>query len=256
MWFIMAAAAAAAASTPAAPQTVEVPAGPPAPQEKDVMERQIEMGGMGHEERTFTYNRIEADYSRQRGKNVGNYDAEGWVGGDRDKFWYKSEGEKNGPRTEQLEFQALYSRNVFTYFDVQGGVRYDVKPDSRGYAVFGIQGLSPYRLETQVHAFVGFKGDVSIRYKQSFDLLMTNRLIVAPTLETDFYLNDAPGRRVKSGFSVIETGVQTRYEFSRKFAPYVAVVYESKLGGTARLARLDGENAGGWALRTGIRAWF
>ncbi|MDE0947137.1 MAG: copper resistance protein B, partial [Sphingobium sp.] len=92
MWFILAAAAAAAESTPAAPQTVEVPAGPPAPQEKDVMERQIEMGGMGHDERTYTYNRIEADYSRQRGKNVGNYDAEGWVGGDRGKFWYKSEG--------------------------------------------------------------------------------------------------------------------------------------------------------------------
>ncbi len=178
------------------------------------------------------------------------------MGGDKDKFWYKSEGEKNGPRTEQLELQALYSRNVFTYFDVQSGLRYDVKPDGRAYAVFGIQGLSPYRIETQVHAFVGFKGDISVRFKQSFDLLMTNRLIIAPTLETDFYLTDARERRVESGFSVIETAVQTRYEFSRKLAPYVAVIYESKLGGTARLARLDGESEGGWAVRTGIRAWF
>ena len=248
--------AAMLAASPLTAQSVEVPAGKPAPEDKQVMDQQIDMGGMGHHERIYSYTNIQADYSRQRGKDVGNYDLEGWLGGDRNKFWYKSEGEKNGPRLEQLEFQALYSRNTSTFFDVQAGVRYDVKPDRRGYAVIGIQGLSPYRLETQLYAFIGFKGDVSIRYKQSFDMLMTNRLIVSPILETDLYLTDAPGRRVKSGFSVVETGIQTRYEFSRKFAPYVSAIYESKLGGTARLARLDGENPGGWSLRAGIRAWF
>lgn len=252
----LAAIGAALVAAPLAAQSVEVPAGTPAPADKAEMAEQIGMGGMGHHERIYTYNRIEADYSRQGNRDVGNYDAEGWIGGDRNKFWYKSEGEKNGPRVEQAEFQALYSRNAFTFFDVQGGVRYDVRPDHRGYAVIGIQGLSPYRLETQLHAFIGFKGDVSVRLKQSFDLLMTNRLIASPTLETDLYLNDAPGRRVKSGFSVVQTGIQTRYEFSRKFAPYVSAIYESKLGGTARLARLNGENPGGWSLRAGIRAWF
>lgn len=39
-------------------------------------------------------------------------------------------------------------------------------------------------------------------------------------------------------------------------AQICVVAYESKLGGAARLARSDGENAGGWALRAGIRAWF
>ena len=239
-----------------AAQSVEVPADSPPPADRAEMTKQIDMGAMGHGERTYTYNRIEADYSRQGGRDVGNYDAEGWIGGYRNKFWYKSEGEKNGPRVEQAEFQALCSQNTFTFFDVQAGLRYDLRPDHRRYAVIGIQGLSPYRLETQLHAFIRFKGDVSVRLKQSFDLLMTNRLIVSSTLETDLYLNDAPGRRVKSGFSVVETGIQTRYEFSRKFAPYLAAIYESKLGGTARLARLDGENPGGWSLRAGIRAWF
>lgn len=85
---------------------------------------------------------------------------------------------------------------------------------------------------------------------------MTNRLIFSPTLETDLYLNDPSERRMKSRFSIVETGVQSRYEISRKFAPYLAAIYESKLGGTARLARLDGEYPGGWSLRAGIRAWF
>lgn len=249
--------AVAAALIAAAPAAAQAPAGPPTKVDAEVMDMQKDMGGMGmHAERTYKFNRIQADYSRFDGQDVINWDAEGWIGGDRHKFWYKAEGERNGPRIDQAEFQALYSRNIWTFFDVQGGIRYDLEPDRRGYAVIGVQGLAPYLLDTELHAFIGFKGDVSIRYKQSFDLLMTNRLIVSPTLETDFYLTDVRERRIESGFSIIETGVQTRYEFSRKFAPYVAVIYERKLGGSARLAREVGENVGGWSLRGGVRVWF
>lgn len=243
-------------ATPVHAQPSDGPVVAPVPVDKAVMERQIDMGAMGHPERTYTFNRIEIDYARSDGAGLLNWEAEGWIGGDRDKFWYKTEGERAGTRVEQAEFQALYSRNVYSFFDVQGGVRYDLEPDRRGYAVVGVQGLSPYLLETELHAFIGFEGDVSVRFRQRFDLLMTNRLIVSPMLETDLYLNDAAGRRVASGFSRIETGASLRYEFSRKFAPYVAAVYDRKLGGTARLARADGENAGGWTIRAGVRAWF
>lgn len=247
-------AAAAAAATPAASQ-VEVPL--PTKADATVMEAQKDMGGMGmHAERLYTYTRVEADYARVAGKDAVNWDAEAWVGGDRHKVWFKAEGERSGRRVEQAEFQALYSRNIWTYFDAQAGLRYDVEPDRRGYVVIGVQGLAPYLLETELHAFLGLKGDVSVRLKQSFDLLMTNRLIVSPMLEADFYLNDARERQVKSGFSVIETGVQTRYELSRKFAPYFAAIYERRLGGTARLTRAASENTGGWSIRTGLRVWF
>ena len=244
------------AAAPVAAQPADGPAVPAAPADKAVMARQIDMGAMGHHERTYTYNRFAVDYARSNRSDVLNWDVEGWVGGDRNKFWYKSEGERAGREVEQAEFQALYSRNVWTFFDVQGGLRYVLEPDRRGYAVIGVQGLAPYLLETELHAFIGFKGDVLVRYKQSFDLRMTNRLIVQPSLETDLYLTDARERRIVSGFSRIETGVAVRYEFSRKFAPYVAVVYDRKLGGTAQLARADGEDPGGWMLRSGVRIWF
>ena len=39
-------------------------------------------------------------------------------------------------------------------------------------------------------------------------------------------------------------------------APTLAVTYESKLGETARLAREDGEDTGGWSVRGGVRFWF
>lgn len=209
-----------------------------------------------HGSRINSFTTAEIDYSRFDGADVVNWDAEGWIGGDMNKFWWRAEGETDGPRFEQVEFQALYSRNVATFFDVQGGIRYDVEPDSRGYAVIGVQGLAPYFFETQLHAYVGFKGDVLLRLRQSFDIRLTNRFVVEPMLETDLYLTDVPERQIASGFSIIETGAMARYEVTRKVAPYVGVIYERRLGGSARLAEDAGRNPGGWSLRAGLRFWF
>jgi copper resistance protein B len=209
-----------------------------------------------HGAQRYAFATAEVDYARFDGADVVNWDAQGWVGSDTDKFWWRSEGETDGPRLEQVEFQALYSRKVAPFFDLQGGVRQDVAPDARGYAVIGVEGLAPFFFETQLHAYVGFKGDVLVRLRQTFDLRMTNRLVVEPMLETDFYLTDVPERRIAKGFSIIETGVMTRYEITRRVAPYVGVIYERRLGGSARLAEAAGRNVGGWSVRGGVRLWF
>ena len=215
----------------------------------------------GHEhDRLLSFTRIMGDYARADGADVLTWDAEGWIGGDTSKFWWKTEGEHNvrngAGTTERAEFQALYSRNVWSFFDIQAGVRHDRAPGQPVFAVIGVQGLAPYRLETELHAFVATAGDVHIRARQSFDLLFSNRFIVSPTLETDLYLSDVPDRRIASGFSRLETGVQARYEITRKFAPTLSIVYDSKLGGTRRLAEIAGERPGGLQLRTGLRVWF
>lgn len=209
-----------------------------------------------HGGRTLRFTQVEADISRQQGEAVVNWDAEGFIGGDTHKFWWKSEGEHAGPAFGTAEFQALYSRNVWTFFDVQAGVRADAKPDGRGYAVIGLQGLAPYLLETELHAFIGFRGDVSLRFRQSFDIRLRNRFVLEPNVETDISFSDVPERMVGKGFSKIETGVQARYEISRKFAPTLSVTYESRLGKSASLASAEGENKGGWSVRGGVRLWF
>jgi copper resistance protein B len=61
---------------------------------------------------------------------------------------------------------------------------------------------------------------------------------------------------VGKGFSSIETGVQARYEISRKVAPTLALAYESRLGKSARLANAEGEANGGWSVRGGVRLSF
>src|SRR3546814_7150500 len=58
------------------------------------------------------------------------WDAQGWYGGDINKFWFKTEGEGNfGESPEQVEVQALWSRAITPWFDFQAGIRYDFQPD-------------------------------------------------------------------------------------------------------------------------------
>ncbi|GGI83938.1 hypothetical protein GCM10007973_20570 [Polymorphobacter multimanifer] len=209
-----------------------------------------------HGGQTFHYAEAELDYARAGGTDIFNWEGQGWLGTDFDKLWVKTEGERTGGQVEQAELQLLWSHNLGGFFDVQGGVRVDAEPDRRGYLVAGVQGLAPYLLDSQAHVFVGERGDVHLRVRQRASLLISNRLIATPMVETDFYLTDAPERRVGAGFSTIEAGVQLRYEVRRKFAPYVSLMFDRKLGETARLARLDGEDVGGWSLRSGLRVWF
>ena len=210
----------------------------------------------GHGSRTLSATWIEADVARGGGETILNWDAEGWIGGDRDKFWWKSEGEIAGGETEQAEVQALYSRAVWTFVDAQAGVRQDLEPAGTTWVAAGVQGLLPYLLETELHGFVSTRGDVQLRAKQSFDLLLTNRLIVEPLAEIEIELADSARRGVRSGFSRVETGAHLRYEIERGFAPYVTAVYERRLAGTARLVRAAGEDVGGWRVGGGIRLAF
>jgi copper resistance protein B len=198
----------------------------------------------------------EADITRFDGKWVANWEAQGWIGSDMNKFWWRTEGETKGPRLEQSEFQALYSRNIAMFFDVQAGLRHDIAPDARTYAVVGVQGLAPLFFETEAHAFFGFKGDVLFRLRQSFDVRITNRFVVQPLFETDIYATRVPERLIAPGLAIVEAGVLTRYEITRRVAPYVAVMFERRLGESSRLARAAGENPGGWSVRTGVRFWL
>lgn len=215
------------------------------------------MAAHGHDGGVNNFTLVEeADLTRFDGKWVANWEAQGWIGSDMHKFWWRTEGETKGPRLEQSEFQALYSRNVATFFDAQIGLRHDIRPDARTYAVVGVQGLAPLFFETEAHAFFGFEGDVLLRLRQSFDLRMTNRLVVQPLFETDIYLTREPERLIAPGPAIIEAGILTRYEVTRRIAPYVALMFERRLGESSRLARAAGENPGGWSVRTGVRFWL
>jgi copper resistance protein B len=186
------------------------------------------------------------------------WDAQGWYGGDIDKLWVKTEGEGEfGGAIEAAEVQALWSHAVAPFFDLQAGVRYDIRPrPDRGYLVLGVQGLAPYWFEVDAAAFLSDKGDVTARIEAEYDQRITQKLILQPRLEFDLAAQDVPELGIGSGLSTAELGLRLRYELKPQFAPYVGVEYERALGDTADFRRAGGEEVGGWSVLLGLRAWF
>ena len=120
----------------------------------------------------------------------------------------------------------------------------------------GLEGLAPYLFETEAHLFVSDSGDVSARIRQENDLLITQKLITQPYFELNLSAQDVPEQEIGAGITSGEIGIQTRYEITRKFAPYVDLRYERKFGETSTIAKKHGENQDDAIASVGLRLMF
>ncbi|MFN3818421.1 copper resistance protein B [Blastomonas sp.] len=198
-----------------------------------------------------------AELQVRQGREGYRWEAEGWFGGDINRLVIKTEGEGSfGERIEDAELQALYSRAIGPYFNLQAGVRQDFEPASRTYAAFGIEGLAPYWFEVEAHGFVSTHGDVLARLSASYDQRITQRLILQPRAEFNLAAQDVRASGIGSGLSDAEFDLRLRYEIVREFAPYVGISHSAKLGRTADFARAAGEDPTVTSFVVGVRAWF
>lgn len=185
------------------------------------------------------------------------WDVEAWYGGDINRFVLKAEGE-GGLRegVDEAEVQTLYSRSVGPYFDIHVGLRYDFEPDQRTYATLGFEGLAPYWFEVEGAAFLSDQGDLSARFEATYDLRLTQKLILQPFAELNLALQDIPAAGTGSGLSDVELSFRLRYEVRKEFAPYIGVSWQRKFGGSADFARAAGESISSTSVVVGLRGWF
>lgn len=200
----------------------------------------------------------------QHGANVNaaRWDVLGWLGGDTERIWFKSEGRYNGIlRAGEMDVQVLYGRLISPFIDFQAGFRYEQQLSwdnglGRPQAVVGVQGLVPYGMEAELAIFVSQNGDVSGRATLAQDFLLTQRLILQPRFEINGAVQSATQYGVGAGVNDIEVGIRLRYEIVREVAPYVGVSWLKSFGETANLRSAAGENTSVFQLVAGIRMWF
>lgn len=198
------------------------------------------------------------EYQTPRSGQAGyRWEGEAWFGSDVNRLVLKSEGQgKEGEGLEDAELQALYSRAIGPYFDLQAGVRQDFEPRGRTYATVGLEGLAPYWFDVQGALFLSTKGELLARAETTYDLRLTQRLILQPRAELNLSAQDTPETRTGSGLADAELGLRLRYEVRREFAPYVGVSWDRKFGKTADYARAAGEDRSDVRFVVGIRSFF
>jgi copper resistance protein B len=188
------------------------------------------------------------------------WDGEGWVGTDYNRVWVKSEGDVDEQgRVEDGIHEVLYSRPIhfLRYFDWQAGLRYDGDAlRDRLWGAFGVEGLAPGFSETEATFYARDASHFAGRVSGAYDLRLTNRLIAQPQFELNFYSKRDPARGIGSGLAELDTGLRLRYEFSRKFAPYIGVAYDGTFGETATFARRERAIVNDVRFIFGIRMWY
>jgi copper resistance protein B len=203
------------------------------------------------------------EYQRTSDLDALRWDILGWLGGDYNRFWFKSEGRKvlTSREGSEVEAQALYGRLIAPFFDLQVGLRYDQRLQrganpTRVYAVVGVQGLAPYRFDIEPTLFISNKGQVSVRLTASYDVLLSQRLVLQPRLEINgaFQKDEAIG--IAAGLNDVELGGRLRYEIRRECAPYIGVTWKESIGATHRLTTREGGDPSHLAFVAGVRLWF
>ena len=186
-----------------------------------------------------------------------NWDAKGWLGRDRDRLWFRTEGQAEDGRLGDAEAHLFYCRAFARWWEVVVGLRQDVRPGpSQSWLAFGVQGLAPYWFDVEAAVYVSDAGQTAARLEAEYELLLTNRLILQPLIEVNLYGKSNAERGIGAGVSDVDAELRVRYEIRREFAPYVGLAWSRRFGQTADFAEAAGTTAAGLRFVAGLRLWY
>ena len=199
----------------------------------------------------------ESEWQRADSRNAYSWDAHAWFGNDYTKLWLTTEGERRSGVTENADAELLVDRIVARWWSVRAGVRHDFgEGPQRDWVAVGVQGIAPYFFDVAATAYVGEGSRAALRVKTDYDLLLTQRLILRPSLELNLYSKNDAARGIGSGLSSGEFGLRLRYELRREFAPYIGLNAVRRFGKTRDYTQAAGDDATHLQWVAGVRFWF
>jgi len=201
--------------------------------------------GIQFEEFEYRYNDDSGD-SGDSGDKLGVWDGDIFYGTDEYKFRWLTKGEYENETSNfsTLENQFVIQTPISDFFDAKAGLRFDTpEGENRSYAVVGIAGLAPQWFEVDLNFYVSEQGDTSADIDAEYELLLTNRLILATSFAADIAFSNDVDIGIGSGLNSTELGLRLSYDvIDRSFSPYIGVVQENLYGKTADLAKNEGES--------------
>jgi copper resistance protein B len=185
------------------------------------------------------------------------YDLEAWYGRTYERAVLKADGVIDGGEITEARTELLWGHAFAAFWDSQLGVRYDSgEGPNRKWLAFGVEGLAPYWFEIEATAYLGESGRSALRLDVSYDLLLTQKLVLQPRIEANLYGKRDVERGLGSGLSEVSAALRIRYEIRRELAPYFGLEWVRKSGETEDLARTAGDDPNDVRLVAGLRFWF
>jgi copper resistance protein B len=243
-----------------ASQAIPLQAQSPAKLDKDTLHGAAPYGNPINDKRLYLHGVLDQLEGRLSSAPYFRWDGQAWAGSDHNRLWFKSEGRLNSEGKNEVgdgDTELLYDKPISTYFNLQAGVRSDLdsKPN-RTWVAFGIQGLAVGNWNLEMTGYASTEHRFAVKTNASWDYRFTQRLILQPQFETNWYTRDEKSRGVGAGLSDIDSGFRLRYEFSRKLAPYVGIAYQQFFFTTGDMRRQNGSSTSDVRGLVGLRTWF
>lgn len=203
---------------------------------------------------SFLANKLERGLGNNKATS---YDTQASFGRDYDRVTVKAEGEISKSKLQDSRTELLWGHAIAPFWDTQLGVRYDKGAvPSQGWLAMGVQGIAPYWFEIDATAYIGNNGKTALRLGAEYEILLSQKLILQPSLGLNLYGKRDVARDIGSGLNSATAGLRLRYEITRQFAPYIGVEHIKKLGETANIASAAGERTQETRWVAGTRIWF
>ncbi len=198
------------------------------------------------------------EYRTDGDDDIFAWDFDAFYGTDELRFVWRSEAEYDIDEDafETLENQARLQTPISEFFDGVVGARVDTPsgPD-RAYGVLGVHGLAQQWFEIDADLFIS--DDPLFRFEAEYEGLITNRIILTPSVEVDVPFTDDEDIGAGAWGPKLELGARLSYDLiDRAFAPYIGVHYERLFGESGDLARDEGEDRDQVLFVVGARIMF
>ncbi len=206
----------------------------------------------------------ELEVLREDGVDVLEWEVDAWIGRDLSKFWIKTEGEyersDDGSEVESAQLDFVYSKAVSAYWDVQFGLRQDVRPrvdgDTRTWLVFGFKGTAQGFWDVDANLYVGEESSIQLDLEFEKELMLTQKWVLIPELDATFNGDTNERFGEGSGLSVVEASLRIGYEPSRRFQTFLGVSGKQIFGATKSIEKSEGNKSSNLSLIAGIEFWF
>lgn len=200
---------------------------------------------------------------QDQGPDELGWEAQGWLGYDYDRIWWKSEGENvfEGADEGESENDLLYARWITSFWNAQIGFQYANEWEGQDYrdrwsGALALQGLAPGRVEVDASLYISEDGDVTLEVEGEYNLRLTQRLVLQPRAELGFAAQDVSDRELGAGMTDANLDLRLRYEIRRELAPYIGARYRVLVGETRSRADADGRDEDLFFFVAGLRLAF
>lgn len=185
-----------------------------------------------------------------------DFEGQAWFGSDANRLSLKAEGSYSNGVFDDSRTEALWAHAISPFWDSQVGVRQDMGlvPNTTWLA-FGVQGLAPYWFHLDAEGYVSTQGRTAARVEGSYDMYLTQRIVMQPRLEFNAYgQQETP--YYGSGVNNTNLGLRVRYEITRQLAPYIGVQWVNTYGQTRSMTSIEGSPSQQTSFIAGLRVWY